>query len=71
LSSKASFSSASHGPALPSLGARQSPRGRERAAAETLGELGMARALELADLEEAEEEDLEPLADGRRGRMRA
>ena len=48
---------------MPSLGARQSPRGLSAPPAETLGELGHGAALVLRELEEAEQEDFEPFAD--------
>src|SRR5690606_34368317 len=46
--SNAAFSSSSQGAAVPSLGARQSPRGDRAPAAETLAELGLALRLNWA-----------------------
>ena len=43
-------------------GARQSPRGRQRAAGRDLGAVRQRRALELGEAEEAPEEALQPLA---------
>ena len=49
----------------PSLGARQSPRGDSEPPRADLRRVRERRALELADLEEAVEEDAEPLLDRR------
>ena len=53
--------------ALPSLGARQSPRGESEPPEPTLGAFGSGRALELAGLEEAVQEHPQPALDLARG----